>query len=216
MVEPQFTHCLHDRITCGAAGFQRAEIEHRLDLDEAAQLLRFRRFAAGESTPGETCGAAGKRFLHGVRRHGHRPREIVELDLPVLHAHQAEIQCAEGSSETGIGGQCLKQGIGLNQTLRQARHLALGQVQQPVSLEKWAALHLMHRPKTIGTVSEGLGELCRCLIDELRGRRIDNDEHFRLRKRLHEFDSLLRPRQIVRKEVLDVRLDREMAHRINR
>jgi hypothetical protein len=216
VVEPQFTHCLHDCITCGATGLQRAVIEQRLDLYEPAKFIWSQRFAAGESTPGEACGAAGKRFLHGVGRHGHRPRKVIELDLPVLHAHEAEIQRAQGSPEARIGGQCLKQGIGLHQTLRQTRHLALGQVQQAVSLKKWAALHLVHRPKTIGALSEGIGEPCRCLIGELRGRRIDNDEHFRLRKRLHEFESVLRPRQIVREKVLDVRLDREMAHGINR
>ena len=138
------------------------------------------------------------------------------MDLPELHAHQAEIQRAEGSSETGVGGQCLKQRTGLNQTLRQMRHLALGQVQQPVAQKKRAALHLAHRPKTIGAASEGPGELRRRLIGELRGRRIDNDEHFRLRKRFQEFESLLCPRQIARKQVFDVRLDREMPDRINR
>ena len=91
MVEPQITRRLQDRVTCRATGFQSAVIEHRFDFDETAQFLRLGRFAAGQGTPGETYGAAGKRSLYRVGRHGYRARQVIELDLPVLHAHKAEV-----------------------------------------------------------------------------------------------------------------------------
>ena len=215
-VEVQLPRRFRDSLARRAARLQRREIEHRLDLDEPAQFLRFGRFAAGESTPGKTCGPAGQGVLDGVGGHGHRPSQIVELDLPVLHAHQAQRQCPEGSPEARIGGQCLEHRTSLGETTRQPRHLARRQVQQPVPFEESSALHLVHRPNAVRAVGERPGELCRGLINQLRGRRIDNDEHVRLRKRLDVFEGPLRPRQIGRKEVLDVGLDAEMAHRIDR
>ena len=80
---------LRDRICGRAPRLERTEIEHRLDLDEAAQLLRLRRLAARQDTPRKARGPPGERLAHRIGRHRHGPRQIVERHLPEFHAGQA-------------------------------------------------------------------------------------------------------------------------------
>ena len=107
---------------------ERAEIEHRLDLDEAAQLTRLRRFADGEDAPRKARAPAGEHLVHGIACHGHGPSQIIEIELPVLHSHQAERERAEGSPETRVRGERAEDGIGLHETVRQPGNLAGRQV----------------------------------------------------------------------------------------
>src|SRR5262249_56811369 len=54
---------LRDRISCRATRFERHEVEHRLNLNEAALVRRLRRFAASQNPPREACGPAGNNIF---------------------------------------------------------------------------------------------------------------------------------------------------------
>jgi hypothetical protein len=65
-------------------------------------------------------------LTYGVGRHCHRPRHVVERDLPELHARQAERQSAAASPQARIRGQLLEKGIGIAKAVRNPRNLARG------------------------------------------------------------------------------------------
>ena len=98
-------------------GLERAEIEHRLDRDKAAQLLRIGWLAACQDMPRKTCGSTGEGLAYGVGGHCQRPGQIVEFDVPVLHTHQPERERAEASSEARIRGELLEEGIGIEEAV---------------------------------------------------------------------------------------------------
>ncbi len=213
-IQVKIPRCLRDSVGCRPARFERAEIEHRFDRDEAPQLARLRRLSAGEDTPGKSSGPAGKCFFGGVGCHGHRPSQTVELELPELHPLQAKRQRTQGPPEALIRDQGSDQGIGRDQTLCQPRHLVGRQIEQSISLKKAADLRLVHGANEIFACRESRGQLGRGLLDELGGGRVDYDKYIRLRESLHVLECPLRPRQIGREEIRNIGLDREIAHRV--
>jgi hypothetical protein len=89
-VETQILRALFYRIRSCAAGFERAVVEHRLDGDEAAQFVRLRRLAAGESAPRKAGGPPVQHRRSRVGCQDHRPGQVVELQHSCLHRHQAK------------------------------------------------------------------------------------------------------------------------------
>ena len=102
----------------------------------------------------------------------------------------------------------------MDEPLCQPHHLVRRQIQQPVALEKGAALQLVHCSNEVGTARERSGQPGRGLVGELGGRRVDDHQYARLWKCLHVIDCPLSPWQIGREKVLDVGLDCEVVQRI--
>ena len=108
---------LRSRAVCAIAsvaarpGCERAEIEHRLDLDEAAQLARLRRFAAGEDAPRKACGPAGEHLASRCRlpwswagsdRRGSAAR-IARPSAPSDSARRAPLRLGSAASVPRMG-----------------------------------------------------------------------------------------------------------------
>ena len=66
-----------DRIGRRQSGLQRAEVEHRLDLDESPQLARLRRLAAGQHAPGKARRAVGHNVFDRIGGKRHRSRHAL-------------------------------------------------------------------------------------------------------------------------------------------
>ena len=194
----------------GAAGLQRLEIEHRLDLDEAAQLARVRRFAGSQRAPGEMRGTTSQRILDHVGRHRHRRGQRIEPVSAVGDAHQADRQGVEAASEARIGRQGADQRRRLVHPAGNARQLLGRQEQQAVLGEELAALRLIDGAEMRRVGRQCRGEPAAGLLRQLRGRGIDHSQHIALGKRAHELVGALRPGQLGREQLLDVGGDREM------
>ena len=197
-------------------GSQRAEIEDRLDLDEPPQVLRRRRLAIGKRAPGKARWTARKDRAGRIGGHVEGHHEIVELELSELDARQCERERAERSPQTGIGRECADEGVGAAQVACDLSNLRIGEEQQAVAFEKGAAARLAYRKKALRMSAQRPDKLCRCLIGQLRGRSIDHDDDLLLGKILEQLRAALRPGDVRRNQVLDVGLERKMAHGIDR
>ena len=54
-------------------GFERTEIQDRINLEETAQIARLGRIATRQDLPGKTRGPIGEQGFHGIRRHSQGP-----------------------------------------------------------------------------------------------------------------------------------------------
>src|SRR5436189_190374 len=83
-----------------------------------------------ETAAGETRGPARQDVLHGIGRHRHRPRHVVELQLLALDAGEPERQRVESAPQARIDGERLEQGIRAREPVGDALNLLGRQEQQ--------------------------------------------------------------------------------------
>ena len=203
-----------DRLCRGQAGLQCVEIEHRLDLDEAAQFFRFRRPTAGQLAPREMRRPVVQRSVDRVAGHLHRPGQGIEPIGTVGDAHQPLRQRAESPAQARIGGQRPDQRPSPAHFASHSPQLVARQEQEAVAGEKGATLGLLDRLKMCRVGRQRGGQLGGCPISRFGGRRIDDDQHVVLRKGPDEIVGALGPRQFGREQLLDIGRHREMARRV--
>jgi hypothetical protein len=205
---------LRDRISRCATRFERHEVEHRLNLNEAAQVRRLRRFAASQCAPGEACGPAGNNIFRCSRGHAHRSGHVVERQRAALHPRDSKRQRVECSPQARIGCQGFQEDICSRQLVRHPCDLIGRQVQQAVPREKTATLDLTNGMNELGTRCESVGQFGSSLLDELGRRRINYYEDLPLRERFEESLLPLAPRQIGRDKHFGVGSDGKMRSRV--
>jgi len=125
------------------------------------------------------------------------------------------VTVAEHAPEARIGTERADQRPRLVHIAGDAGDLVGRQVEQRVAGEELAALQRLHRMEVIAVGGERGGQLGGGLVDQLRGRRVDHDEHALLGKRIEVLVGALRPRQVAREQLLDVGGDREMLCGVN-
>ena len=204
-----------DRLAGGAARFDRGEIEHRLDLNEAAQVARLGRLALGQQPPREMRRASGQHIVDRVGRHVHRPGQRVGRNKAVRRAQQAEIQPGQRAAQARVGAQCPDQRRRLAHPAGDLLDLRLRQIEQRVAREERAALQRVDRAEMLVVGLERRRQLRRRLIDQLRGRRVHDDQNALFGKAVDIVPGALDPRQVARKQLLDVGREPEMRCRVD-
>src|SRR5215471_13102759 len=148
---------LHNRIGGGAPGFERAEIEYRLDLDKPAQIAGRLRLAAGQREPGKSCRPSRESGFHRVGGHRHGPDEIAKLDVPPRYAQECQRERIERSSKRRIACQSADEIVSPAQAIHGLFDLLNRQEQQSILLEEAAASRLAHGTELFGMHPQGVG-----------------------------------------------------------
>src|SRR6266403_2211378 len=129
-----------------------------------------------EFAPGKTRGPAGEDVLEHVGPAPERPSQHIELHFPVAHAGHGERDHIHDPAQARILGQCGKQLVGFRQRVGRALELFGGQIEKPVALEEGPAARLAHGADMARAGSEALRQRVGCLLDQLGGRRPDDDQ----------------------------------------
>ena len=182
------------------------------DLDEAAQLAGVGRLALDQDAPREARLLSGEHAIERVAGQIERSRHLVELEMPALHPHGAELQRIQHAPQARIGGKRAEQGLRPGELARGARELLLAEIEQPVLLEEFAATRHADRFQDVAPLGQARRQRHGRLLDVLRRRRLDHDENQLgpLRERALELRFLLAPGELRRNQVIDVGIDGEM------
>ena len=134
--ELQVRRRLPDGVGRGAARFQCGEIQFRVCLDEAAQLLGRGRAALHKHAPGEARRPPRQNLRQRICPERERTREVAERNLLVLHAGCREGQGVGNPAQAGVGCQNLEQGSGMTELACYACHLLLRKEQECVAFKE--------------------------------------------------------------------------------
>ena len=195
------------------AGFQRVEVQHRLD-DHELHLVGDAGLAVGQQLlPRQPRRLARRHLLQRGVDPPHGLLEILELGVPGLHAAGAEGENPHHAAQRRVGGERPEQPLLLGQSFEGLVELRLGHQQQPVLVEERPAIGTIDGLDQVLVGSEGLGEVGGRLLG-LLGRLPVDHRHDRvgaLGEGLLVIDLVLTPRLLRVDQPLDIGVDSEQV-----
>jgi hypothetical protein len=128
--------CLTDGVGRGLAGFERVEVEDRLDLNERATVGIGQRLVADEFAPGKRAGTGLQHSFDGLGDQRERTRCAVKGDLPAAHPGKPGFQRSRQAPETRIARHDFQERCRGLELTGHLGHLGRGQKQQSVLFKK--------------------------------------------------------------------------------
>ena len=176
-VRPKCARGGTDRVAGARARLQRVEVQPRLDLDEAADLLGPRRSPGDQRAPGQIIGPA-----LAPRRRRPRRKRVIGASMSDSLAWPCDTPSKRGrktvhhAAQRRIGGQGAQEGLGLDQLLGGGLHLLHGQEQQAVMVEESAAIGAAHVRKQVFVVRQTGGQRSRRRFRQFRRLAVDHHQ----------------------------------------
>ncbi len=177
-IEMQVGGRLPDRVGRLLARLERAVVEHRAHLDEAAQLVRGRRLLVHQLAPGEARRPSGQLVLDRLREHGQRTHHVVEGEFLLQDALQREGERLDQPAPRRVGHQHLHQRLRLRQRADRVGDLLGRQEQKSVTGEKRVLAQLLDGGEQSRIGRQFLRQSHAGRGRPLRGRGVDDRKNF--------------------------------------
>jgi hypothetical protein len=162
--EMQVCGCLPNPRGRACARLQRAEIQHRIDLQKVPQLSRLLCRSLRKLLPGKSGVPVREHIAEGLLRQRKRPCEIVELELAALNTLGREGERFHDPPQSWIPCQPGDEWLRLRQATDRLFDVGNAFEQQTVALEELATVRSHDRPKQIRTLRklgrQGIGRQC--------------------------------------------------------
>ncbi len=213
--EPEFDSASADEIGRPLAGSQRREIEHRLGLDEAAQIGRGRVPSRQQGLPRHRPERARRIEIvrDRVADRGQRRRQGRQRRIAVLHAQKRGAERVGQAAQARIGGDAADQPLVLDHRVRQALDVGDREQQQAVAIEERPAIGADDAGEQRVIGRHPGRERCGGAFGLFRRSPVDHhrDQVRVLRKLLVERNFALAPRKLFRQQPVGVGIDVELV-----
>ena len=215
-IEAKRTGSRADGLARGQPGLQRGIVQHRLNQHDVPRLARPCGRPCDQRAPREEGRLAGHHLFKRRRERRHRGFNVMERGLAPLDPFQDVGDGSQDAPQAGIGGERAKEGLRLHEPFRGCRDFLRRQQQQPVTIEKRAAVGASHVVEKVGLSAQRLCESSGRGVGQF-GRRAVHHDHgqiVELRERGFERQLLLAPLQLRRDQFGRIGVQGEMLRRV--